>query len=203
MHISWLGRNCVKLQTKHRDEDVVVLIDAYKPEKGEFPRSFSPTVALFSAGEENGATLSQNPLVVATPGEFETKDCMVLAIAGNDKDMVFKIMAEGLSLVHVGGLSKKLSNEAMEKIGHVDILFVPAGQTHLSAEDAASLTTELEPRIVIPVGYNCDTDPKAKPLAEFVKEVGLKPTATDKKFIIKKKDLPQEDTALFVLEKTY
>jgi hypothetical protein len=201
MHISWLGRNCVKLVAKHLEEDVVVLIDAYKPEKGEFPRSFTPTVALLSQGEDGAATFSQNPLVVTTPGEFETKDCMVVGIPGNDKDLVFKIMAEGLSLLHVGGLSKKLTNEAMEKIGHVDILFVPSGNSHLSAEDAAALATELEPRIVIPVGYQCDTDPKAKPLSEFVKEIGLKPAQTDKKFIIKKKDLPQEDTALFVLEK--
>lgn len=202
MHLSWLGQNTVKLQTKHLDEDVVILIDAYKPAHGEFPRSFSPTAALFSKGQEGAATLSQNPLVVDTPGEFEIKDAMVIALPANDTDLVFKIIAEGMSVVHVGGLTKKITDEAVEKLGHVDILLAPVSSAKFSADDASELVTELEPRLVIPLGYQCDTDPKAKPLSEFIKTVGLKPAATDKKFIIKKKDLPAEETALYVLEKT-
>jgi hypothetical protein len=51
------------------------------------------------------------------------------------------------------------------------------------------------------VAYHCDTDPDAAPVTAFIKELGLKPEATEKKVIIKKKDLPQEETKLIVLEK--
>ncbi|MEK9132693.1 MAG: MBL fold metallo-hydrolase, partial [Patescibacteria group bacterium] len=74
MHISWLGQTCVKLQTKNLDQDVTILIDAYKPKTGEFPRSFSPDVVLFSDGTDNAATLSQDPFTVNSLGEVEVKN---------------------------------------------------------------------------------------------------------------------------------
>ena len=204
MHLSWLGRTCVKLQTKYKEEDVTVLIDAYKPDKGEFPRSFSPTIALFSHGQNDVATLSQDPFVLDTLGECELKEVMITTWPTAEGTIIFKMNAEGMSLVHLGALTKKPNVDDLEKIGHIDILFIPAGGgVHsLTAEDATELVTALEPRVVIPVGYHCDTDPTAKPLTDFVKELGLKPDITDKKIIIKKKDLPQEETKLIVLEKS-
>jgi hypothetical protein len=38
-------------------------------------------------------------------------------------------------------------------------------------------------------------------VTDFIKELGLKPEITDKKVIVKKKDLPQEDMKLYLLEK--
>lgn len=91
----------------------------------------------------------------------------------------------------------------MEKILSPDILFIPVGggANYLGAKEAAALATALEPRVIIPMAYHCDTDPDAAPVTAFVKELGLKPEATEKKVIIKKKDLPQEETKLIVLEK--
>ncbi|MDD2758038.1 MAG: MBL fold metallo-hydrolase [Patescibacteria group bacterium] len=207
MHLNWLGQTCVKLQTKNlKDEDVVILIDPYRPEKGDFPRSFSPQVALFSAGDTNAVTLSQGPFVIDTPGECEVKDTMIYAMPGPDDTVVFKIGSESLNIVHLGRLNKKMNTETIAKLGSPDILFIPVGgekNKTLSAEDAAATVTALEPRIVIPIAFQCDTDPKADPVSDFIKTLGLKPEATDKKFIIKKKDLPQEETKLMILEKNY
>ncbi len=202
MHISWLGGSCVKLQTKHNDEDITVLIDAYKPKKGDFPRSFSPTVALFSAGQTDAATLSQNPFILDTLGECEIKSVMITAVPVKSGTIIFKINAEQLNIVHLGALTKKPDIAELEKLGSIDILFIPVGgKQFLNAEDAASLATALEPRIVVPIAYQTDTDPALAPLSEFVKELGLKPEITDKKIILKKKDLPQEETKLYVVEK--
>lgn len=209
MHINWLGQSCVKLQTKNlKNEDIVVLIDAYKPKQGDFPRSFSPQMALFSSGPENAATLSQDPFVLETLGEAELSGVMAYSLPGpsNSGQVVFKILAEGLTIAHLGQINKKLNTETIAKLNNPDILFIPVGgekNNTLSAEDAAATVTALEPRIVIPVSHQCDTDLKAAPITDFIKTLGLKPEATDKKFIIKKKDLPQEETKLFVLEKNY
>jgi len=207
MHLNWLGQTCVKLQTKNlRDEDVVILIDAYKPATGDFPRSFTPQIAVYSCGDDNAATLSQDPLIVDTLGEVEQKDTMIYALPGplGGDTAVFKILAEGLTIVHLGRLNRKLNTETIAKLGNPDILFVPVGgeknQT-LDAEDAVATVTALEPRIVIPIAYQCDTDPKAASVSDFIKNLGLKPDITDKKIIIKKKDLPQEETKLMILEK--
>lgn len=203
MHISWLGQTCIKLQTKNLDKDVTIIIDAYKPKTGEFPRSFSPDVALFSAGSDNAATLSQDPFVLDSLGEVEVKNVMIYAIPGSEGSVIYKLNGELLNIVHLGRLKKTLDNAEMEKIISPDVLFIPVGggANYLNAKDAAALATALEPRVIIPMAYNCDTDPDAAPITAFIKELGLKPEATEKKVIIKKKDLPQEETKLIVLEK--
>lgn len=206
MHISWLGQTCVKLQTKNLDEDVVVLIDAYKPKKGDFPRSFTPQIALFSHGTENAATLSQDPFVLDTIGECEIKNTGVYSFPSNDSNnLIFKIATEGLLVVHLGKLTKKIDDSLLEKIGDPDILILPVGgnDEYLSPEDAADVVNAIGPRIVIPVGYQCDTEGSAMPVSDFIKAVGLVPDTTDKKLIIKKKDLPAEETKLMILEKNY
>jgi len=206
MHISWLGQTCVKLQTKNLDEDVVVLIDGYKPQKGDFPRSFTPQIALYSQGTKNAATLSQNPFVLDTIGECEVKNTGVYSFPSNDGDnLIFKIATEGLLVVHLGKISKKIDDSLLEKIGNPDVLILPVGGKgeYLSPEDAAVVVNTIQPRIVIPVGFQCDTEPNVLPVSDFIKELGLKPEITDKKIIIKKKDLPAEETKLMILEKNY
>ena len=128
---------------------------------------------------------------------------MITAFPSLNGNLIFKLNAEQISVVHLGRLSKKPDISELEKIGSIDVLLVPVGngKEYLSIEDAASIATALEPRIIIPIAYHCDTDKSAKPVSDFVKELGLKPEATEKKLIIKKKDLPQEDTKLIVLEK--
>ncbi len=206
MHINWLGQTCVKLQTKNlKDEDIVILIDPYKPDSGDFPRNFSPDVVLYSKTAKNSVTVSDSAFVVETLGEYEIKDNMIYAIAANDKDMIFKISAEGMNIVHLGQIKEKISEHIIEKLGTPDILFVPVGDAEktLDSKAAGEVVSMLEPRIIIPIAFKCDTDPKAMPIDNFLKEIGLKPESVEKKIILKKKDLPQEETKIFILEKNY
>lgn len=204
MHISWLGGTCIKLLIKHLSEEVGVIIDPYQPKQGSFPRSLGARLALFSAGQTGAVTLTQQPFIIDTPGEFEIQETIILASPANGENLIFKIVAEGMSLVHLGRLTKPFETAWLEKIGHVDVLLVPVGngKDYLPLTEAAALVTELEPRIVIPVAYQCDTHPGARPVSEFIKELGVKPAATDQKIFLKKKDLPAEEMRLLVLEKT-
>ena len=202
MHIQWLGQTCIKLQTKNLNEDVVILIDPYKPEQGAFPRNLAAQIALFTRGQENSITLSQDPMIFDTLGEMETKKVMIYALPNSDQ-VVFKVNSEDLNIVHLGMIDKKLDNATMEKIGTPDVLLIPVGGSPaLDLKDAVDLVTALEPRIVIPIAYQCDSDPNAKPVEAFLKEIGLQAEITDKKIIIKQKDLPQDETKLFLLEKS-
>lgn len=206
MHINWLGQTCIKLQTKNlKDEDIVIIIDPYKPEKGDFPRNFSPDVVLYSKTAKDSVTISDSAFTIETLGEYEVKDNMIYAIAANNQEMVFKISAEGMNIVHLGTIKEKISESVIEKLGTPDILFLPVGngEKSLDPKKAREAVSILEPRVIIPIAYQCDTDPNAMPLENFLKEIGIKPETTDKKIIIKKKDLPQEDTKIFVLEKNY
>lgn len=203
MHITWLGQTALKIQTKNVDEDIITLIDAYRPKQGEFPRNLAANLALFSKGGEGAVTLTGDPFTIETLGEFDTKGVLITTVAGPEGTIIFKLSVEGINLIHLGVLHQKLSDEMTEAIGRVDILIIPVGggDRYLSPTDAAQTVTTLEPRIVIPVGYTCDTDPKALGIESFIKEMGIKPEATDKKLIIKAKDLPADETKLYVLEK--
>jgi len=201
MHISWLGQTCIKLQTKNLDEDVTIIINPYKPEKGNFPRSLAPQIGLFTKTQKKSITLSQNPFIVDTLGEFEVKKIMIYALPGPN-EVIFKLGTEDMNIVYLGGISSNIDNKVLEKIGTPDILFIPVGGTpYLEAKAAADIITSMEPKIIIPIAYKCDTDPDVKQLDLFLKEIGLKPEATDKKVIIKEKDLPAEETKLIILEK--
>ena len=203
MHISWLGQTTVKLQTKNYASEAAILLDGYKPKRGNFPRSFTPDVAIFSNGTKNAATLSQDPFIINTLGEFELKNIVIYSLPGKNGNNISKIVAEGMTIVHLGKLQDNLDNGELEKILNPDILFIPVGgkPNYLERKLASSLATTLEPRIIIPIGYKCDTEPDAKPISTFVSEIGLKPENETKKIIIKKRDLPAEETRLIVLDK--
>lgn len=203
MHISWLGGSAVKLQTKHLDKDVTIVIDPIKPKEGNFPRSLTADIALYTHGEKNSLTISGSPFVLSTQGECEKQGVLFCARAGVEEgEQVFRIDAEGMSIGHLGKTKSDLTSNQEDLLSEVDILFIPVGGDGVyEPEKAAKIISILEPRVVIPMCYQSDTDPKAKPVSEFVKQVGLPPENEEKKVIIKSKDLPQENTKLIVVSK--
>ena len=203
MHINWLGQTCIKIQTKNDEQEAKIVINPYKPDKGNFPRNLSTDIALFSSGIKDSVTLSQNSFIIETSGKFELKNIVVYSIPHQKENLIFKFSTEDMVIVHLGKLNKKIDSNTMEKIMSPDILFIPVGgnDTYLDAKTAAELANELEPRIIIPIGHKCDSDPTADPVSKFVSEIGLRMDNGDNKVIIKKKDLPQEETQLIVLNK--
>jgi L-ascorbate metabolism protein UlaG (beta-lactamase superfamily) len=203
MHISWLGNTAIKIQVKPFDKDVIVVIDPYKPEKGSFPRSLMPDIGLFTRGQKDSITLSGNPFILDTPGECETKGVLITAVQGEKKeDIKLRLDAEQMSVGHLGMASKPLTEAEIEVLADVDILIVPVGGNNCyDAEAASKAINAIEPKVIIPMAYKSDNDPKAKPIEEFLKEMGFSNGAPEKKFIIKKKNLPAEETQVVVLSK--
>lgn len=203
MHISWLGTSAIKIQTKTINDDVIIVIDPYKPTKGAFPRSLVAHIGLYTRGEENSITLSGNPFILSTPGECETKGVLVTAVQGHEaKQVFFRIDSEYLSVGHLGNASKALTNEQLEILTDVDILIIPVGgENCYTAEQAVKAVNAIEPRIVIPMWHKSDNDTGASDVSTFIKEFGAKDIIEETKTIIKKKDLPQDDTRVIVLNK--
>lgn len=203
MHISWLGNTAVKIQVKPADKDVTIVIDPYKPEKGSFPRSLAPDIGLYTRGEKNSVILSGNPFVLATPGECETKGVLITAAQGEKAENIkIRLDAEQMSVGHLGLANKQLTEKELEVLADVDILLIPVGgENCYDAQTAAKAATAIEPKVIIPIAFKSDNDPKAKPAEDFLKEMGIANTTPEKKFIIKKKNLPAEETQVVVLSK--
>ncbi|MCF6276929.1 MAG: MBL fold metallo-hydrolase [Candidatus Magasanikbacteria bacterium] len=203
MHITWLGSTAIKIQAKPKHDEVSIVIDPYKPEVGSFPTNLAPDVAVYTQGDENSITVGE-AFSLSMPGEIEIKNVLISAVQGNkEKQTMIRIDAENLSLAHLGKTKKTLTNTQLEVLSGVDILLLPVGggDEMYTAQEAMKAVNAIEPRIIIPIGHKSDNDPKADEVERFIKEIGIKAKATDKKIIIKKKDLPAEETDVYILTK--
>jgi len=203
MHLSWLGNTAIKIQTKPFDQEVVILIDPYKPSLGSFPRNLTSNIALYSRGENESITISGDPFILSAPGEIETKGVLVTALQGHEeKDTMFRIDTEDLSVGHLGLTTKELTDKQLEVLSGIDILLIPiSGNDSYDVENAIKVINTIEPRIIIPINYKSDNNPKAEKVEAFLKEMSASDVKPEKKVIIKKKDLPQEETRVVLLAK--
>lgn len=194
MVIQYHGDACVRLAGKHSAGEFAVLLDPYdakatglkvlRPSSVDLVASTTGVLPAFEAG----------PLRVAGPGEYEAKGVMVTGIAVG-ATTIYRLNAEGLSLVHLGNVNAAVSDALIDQIGDVDVCIVPiGGHGTLTAKQAAEIIERIEPRLVIPIQYKV---PGAKipydgPEA-FCKEVGCPAKATEEKIRVTKKDLPTEE----------
>lgn len=202
MHISWLGSTGVKIQTKPQNDDITVIIDPYKPNSGQSPRSLSAHIALFTHTEEGSIPLAGDTYTLSYPGECEIKGVLLTAVPFEEGKMMLRIDSEGMSVAHLGLSNKLPSNSILEEIGSVDILCLTVGGGEgYDPETAIKVVNLIEPRIVIPLGYQSENDPNALPIEKFLKSMGVAQMTPEKKISLKKKDFTTEDTKVIVLEK--
>lgn len=152
------------------------------------------------------------------PGEYESKGVSITAIPAFDKPksetekgakaekvLMFFIEIEGFKMLHLSNLGHKFTNEMLDAIGDVDILFIPVGgKSHcLDAEKAHEVIEQIDPRLVIPMYYAVSGSKiQLDSLDEFLKEVGMKNARREKKLKLKARtELPQEHTEFIVVER--
>jgi L-ascorbate metabolism protein UlaG (beta-lactamase superfamily) len=101
-------------------------------------------------------SLTGEPFIIDTPGEFDVKDFAVNALPiWNDKHLVTAhlIQTEGMTVLNLGNISElKLNEDELEDLGDVDILLVPVGgNAVMDGTMAAKAVNMIEPKIVIPM----------------------------------------------------
>lgn len=201
MHITWYGLSCFKINTG----DITILISPFEKEQGLVsPRGKADIVLISNGAEkeyEEGAAGAG--FVIAGEGEYEVKGVLVNGFsffhsAGEktERSTAYVFRAEGISVCHLGGVSKAEVDGLLERAGEVDILMVPVGGEHtLRAEEAVAVVAELEPRIVIPMYFKTPKCSRKLDGPEaFLKAMGAAALEPVEKFTVKKKDLPQAET---------
>lgn len=200
MVISWLGDAGIRIQTK----DTVVLIDPPGASTGLKPTKQAANIIAVSQPEGRDVkSVSGEPFVIDRPGEYERQNVFVYGIhlPGDPERVHFRIEAEEMSLGHLGGIKDKLDNGQLAAFEGVDVLFVPVGgKSVYTADEAATLISQIEPRVVIPIQYKCPgSNAGYSEVAAFLKEMGSKSSPAIDKFKLAKKDLPAEETQVVVL----
>ena len=114
--------------------------------------------------------------------------------AKRGKNIIYKFIMDDVSFCHLGDLGHELDDDAVQKIGDVDILFIPVGGTFtVDAEQAWKVINSIKPKIAIPMHYKIGglslpidgVDP-------FLEKNIFKTLKVGNEIDIEKEDLPSE-----------
>lgn len=211
MVITWYGQNCFKIQSG----DTVIITDPYSKETGLPAPRFRADIVIKSHCHSHlqSESIPDNPFVVDGPGEYEIKGVRIRgvethhdSVSGKERGLntAYIIEIEGMILCHLGDFGEeKIRGETLEAIGTIDMLFVPiGGRLVINSKEASKIIQEIEPRIVIPMGYKIPgLKISADPIEPFLKEMGIRSSHEEERLTIKKKDIPQtEETRVIILK---
>lgn len=197
MTISWHGFNYFRFKNGEHS----LILNPYSLDKVTKFSKAKGDVILFSDPSKVAKTKMDNDaFVIDSQGEYEVKDIFVYGRALNG-NIIYYIIFEDIKVAFLGEFGHdELSNSHLELVEGADILILPVGGGDLTtAKEAAKIIRQVEPRIVIPSCHRAGSfKMKLDDVADFIKELSAK-AETEDKFKIKKKDLPQEDMKLVIL----
>ena len=215
MVITSYGISCFKIASGER----VLAFDPPSKKSAAKSPYFQTDIVLVSHNHDdhNGREVLHAPkdgevFIVDGPGEYEYKGVTIQGIAsfhddqGGKKDganTIYRVEIEDVALLHMGDFGEnELRPEVKEKIGNIDIMFLPiGGNTVMDAETAAEIANQIEPKIIIPMHYDQASDAKKKAIVkEFLEETGAHNAKPEEKLTVKKKDLPEKETKVVLLE---
>lgn len=198
MYISWSGYNYFKIQNSQHS----IVLNPYALDKNFKYGKVKGDIAIFTDPQKIiDCKLDEEVMLIDSAGEYETKDIFVYGRQTNGH-LIYLIIFEDVRIAFLGEHSgQALTDKDLELVEGADILILPVGGGELAnAKQANSLIGQIEPRLVIPSGYEVkELKNKADSLDIFVKEFGVKVEEHDK-FKISAKDLPQDDVKLIVLK---
>lgn len=212
MHLYWHGLTSVRIESSLGDTSCTLLTDPYGSEAGlRFPKTIEPNVLVLSYQDRKQFALDalkNKPFLIADPGEYEVQGVFVFGTplqaegAKAPFPLLYRFEIEGMSIGFLGGINQVPTEELLGRLENIDILLLPVGGgPYLDPMKAKEIVLELEPRIVVPLGFA--TDGCTLPLAAadmFCKEVGGM-RQDGNKLKIARKDLPAEQLVVFVPER--
>lgn len=202
MIISYHGAECFKIS----QGDITLAFNPISKDSKLKTTRFGADITLITAnlpdfnGREQTSRGDKSSFVIDGPGEYEIKDVFVKGFLseGPDKKIntIYLISFEGMNLCFLGALSNStLSEETLEAMENIDILFVPLGDGGtIDPQSAYKLSVLLEPSVIIPMHYTKAT------LEQFIKEGGEEKVEPIDKFVVKKKDLEGKESEIVVLK---
>ncbi|MFH1667819.1 MAG: MBL fold metallo-hydrolase [Candidatus Komeilibacteria bacterium] len=201
MHLYWHGQTCMKIQ----DNGITIAIDPYKLKTIKSPRMAADILLLTSKDFQSAASsISGDTFMIDSPGEYEVKGIFINGIGnnGNNDQVFYHLEVNGVTLAHLGRIKKgELTDKQLETIENVDILMIPVGgDDGATAKEAASLISQIEPKLVVPIYYQtAKTSGKLDKIDVFQKQMGIKAETVDK-LIVKEKDIPQDEMRMIILK---
>jgi L-ascorbate metabolism protein UlaG (beta-lactamase superfamily) len=159
MEITWHGLSCFRLKERNL---AAVVTDPYNGNLGLPPlrlRGDVVTISHDADGHNDADAVSGYQFALTGPGEYEIGGVFITGIATHHEakttqNVLFVFDFDGLTVAHLGDMSKVPSQTQIEALELVNVLLVPVGGGNsLNAAQAAELVSMLEPNIVVPMHY--------------------------------------------------
>lgn len=220
MVITWYGQSCFRIQSG----DLVLVTDPFSKEIGLKPPTGQADIVTISHehyDHNNREAIKGEPFIIDGPGEYALKGVSVMGIPSRHETAkaeepssakateatggpitIFVIEMEDMRVCHLSDQGKKLTDEQLEQIGDVDVLFVPVGGKYtINSDEALEVINQIEPRVIIPMHYKIDgLKIDLDMVDKFAKEIGVKKENMNvAKVTLKKKTLPEGENEAYVM----
>jgi L-ascorbate metabolism protein UlaG (beta-lactamase superfamily) len=202
MEIRWLGNSTFEVKSSVG----VVVVD----HQGDIPPASQledeNTVFVYSQGERASHPASDMQ-VLAGPGEYEIGGLSVRGVAtpaddpaiSHDINTVYIVDADGLQVATLGNPGYQPSAQSVQQISKVDILIINTESQGLEPEDLSTVIRNLEPKMIVPSGYDSESGKPSASMQRLLTELGVKEFEATSKLTVNKTGLPDE-RAVVVLQ---
>ena len=195
MVITWLGLSCFKISSGN----LTLATDPYGKQAGPTaPRGGTDIVISSNIKNDNYNNWTSlggpDAFVIDGPGEFDVKGLFVRGIPAENSVTIYSIRMEDIRLGFLGSLKQKeLTDQQLEDLGEIDVLFVPVGgKSVCDAEEAVTIVNQCEPRMIVPMHYaQKDIKLPLDKLDVFLKEMGSTKAVPQDKLTIKKSNFAE------------
>lgn len=166
MQIYYLGHSSFKIVNASGE---VLVTDPYPPEIGITMPKVSASAVTMSHDHYDHCYVrgvGGNPAVIDVAGSHIAGGYKIEGINSfhdnsggqkRGKNIIFKIMSDGLTLCHLGDLGQNFSQSLADEIGQVDVLFIPVGGNYtIDGQEAAKYISAIAPKIAVPMHYLVD-----------------------------------------------
>ncbi|MDA0351410.1 MAG: MBL fold metallo-hydrolase [Chloroflexi bacterium] len=202
MDITWLGHAAVRVRTRQ----AAIVMDPTDRSAGHDMGRPAGEIATISRVDHPQHShvkgIKGEPVIVDGPGEYEILGVHIEGIralwpvAAEAEDQtpeattIYIGESEEMTFAHLGGLGQPPTGHQSEALGDVDILILPiALPGGLGPEAAAKIVRALEPRMVIPVGYEPPASGESAELKAFLEAVGDQPEEAISRLTVNRRTL--------------
>ncbi len=202
MDLVWLGHASFRLHS----QGMVVVTDPFPESLGLRIDGRPADVVTISNTHPNHSasdTVGGEPRLFRAPGEYEFNHVVVRGVMTplpegaphEQRNVAYAIEMDGISVCHLGDLTRPLTTRQVEELKPVDVALVPAGgQCTLSLDQALQTIQDLDPRVVVPMHYGHGQEGLALDGVEpFLRRMGLEDeTQPQPRLVITPSNLPSD-----------
>jgi L-ascorbate metabolism protein UlaG (beta-lactamase superfamily) len=204
MEITWYGHSCFRLTERSL---AAVVTDPYDHTAAGYEalklKADIVTVSHAAPGHNFVSAVKGKSHVLTGPGEYEIGGVFITGVQTNGhskrspdelRNTLYVFDFNGVTVAHLGDLSRVPSQTEVEALGSVHVALVPVGGGGgLNAAKAAEVVSLLEPGIVIPMHYATPASAlKLATLDKFLKEMGLGQVEQQETLKVTQTSIPEE-----------